>query len=399
MPTILQVNVTANIGSTGRIAEQIGKAAIAEGWSSYIAYGRHAGASESTLVRVCTSFESRIHYHLSKLTDREGLFSYCATLRFIRKIKQIKPDVIHLHNIHGAYLNYKLFFNYLNRSGIPVIWTLHDCWPFTGHCTYFDEPNCYKWESGCEQCPYSCSYPASLFADASSKNYKLKKNLFGANKQLYLVPVSNWLLNFVKRSFLSHCDSRVLHNGIDLHKFCIKPTPQNNKYRIIGVAIPWDRRKGLSDFYALRDKLDKDKYEIMLVGLTPKQISVLPDGIIGVSRTNSVEELAQLYSSADVFVNPTYADNYPTTNLESIACGTPIITYKTGGSPESVTEQTGAIVEQGDIDGIVNAIHSLEHQDRSELRKKCRAYAEEHFDKDKCFQKYMDLYKEILENK
>lgn len=397
---LLQINILANLGSTGRIAEQIGIVAMKQGWDSYIAYGRSIGKSHSMLIKVGNKLDMIYHGIVSRLFDRHGLASRIATRRLVKQIKYIKPDIIHLHNIHGYYLNYKILFEYLARTKIPVVWTLHDCWSFTGHCAYFDEPNCYKWHVECNSCPVIHSYPKSVFADRSNKNYRLKQELFGTmSERLYLVPVSEWLLNFTKESFLNKSKALVIHNGVDLQKFNIQSTSYSNKYTIIGVAMPWSKRKGLSDFVVLRKKLDPSKYDIILIGLTDSQIKDLPHGIIGRKGTHSIEELAYLYGSADVFINPTYADNFPTTNLEALACGTPVITYRTGGSPESVTPQTGVVVEQGDVEGIINAIQMLEQRDRDELRKACRTYAEEHFDKDKCFQKYIDLYKEILSKK
>lgn len=239
-----------------------------------------------------------------------------------------------------------------------------------------------------------------MIVDMSKRNYKLKKSLFGSlGKTLYLVSVSEWLYKFTKESFLYDSKGIVIHNGIDLEKFNVVLTPKANRFVILGVAMPWDKRKGLTDFYQLRECLDINKYDIVLVGLSEEQIKALPSGIIGKTRTNSIEELVRLYCSADVFINPTYADNFPTTNIEALACGTPVITYRTGGSPEAVTPQIGAVVKQGDVDGIINAIHMLEQRDRDELRKVCRTYAEEHFDKNKCFQQYIELYNEILSNK
>lgn len=398
MKTLLQINVSVNAGSTGRIAEQIGQLAIANGWESYIAYGRSKNKSLSKIIKIGNVVDILYHVFITRLFDKHGLGSRIATKRLIKQIKEIQPDIIHLHNIHGYYLNYKILFEYLATSGIPVVWTLHDCWAFTGHCSYFDKTDCYKWREVCKNCPCVSSYPASIIVDRSHKNYLQKLKLFTSiSDALYLVPVSDWLLGFIRESFLKKSKSRVIHNGVDLQKFNIQSTSSKNKYTIIGVAMPWSKRKGLSDFYALREKLDTEKYDIVLVGLTESQIQDLPQGIIGKTRTDSVEELAYLYGSADVFVNPTYADNFPTTNLEALACGTPVITYRTGGSPEAVTPQIGVVVEQGDVEGLVNAIYDMEQRNRNELRAACRAYAEKHFDTNNCFQKYIDLYKEILE--
>lgn len=397
MPRLLQINSTANWGSTGKIAEQIGQRAMACGWESYIAYGRRANPSSSELIKIGSSLSQAWHLAVSRLLDRHGLASTIATKRLIDQIRRIKPDVIHLHNIHGYYLNYEVLFSFLNSEQIPVVWTLHDCWSFTGHCAHFIDVGCDKWQKGCFDCKKHNGYPASL-ADCSKRNYALKQRLFGGNRRLHIVAVSNWLKALVDESFLGERPIRVIHNGINIDTF--KPTtiPTDGIVRIVGVSNVWSESKGIDDFYKLRERLSPEKYEITLVGLSEEQKKALPAGIIGVLRTNSAEELAELYGCANVFVNPTYADTFPTTNIEALACGTPVVTYRTGGSPEAVTTDTGLVVEQGDIDGLVAAITHIGQQGKHHYIDACRAYAEEHFDKDKCFDRYIALYDEILTN-
>jgi glycosyltransferase involved in cell wall biosynthesis len=274
----------------------------------------------------------------------------------------------------------------------------------TGHCAYFDSANCKRWQTGCYDCPLLGTYPRAK-RDNSPYNYKTKRKVFTSlGEKLHLVPVSNWLAEIVQESFLKESHVSVIHNGINVEAFtpcdsgalCAKYDIAGKRV-VLGVASPWSRRKGLHDFYKLHTLLPRDKYQIVLVGLSQQQIAELPEGIIALQRTHSVEELAQWYSLADVFLNATYEDNYPTTNLEAISCGTPVITYRTGGSPESVTPQTGRVVEQGDLDGVVKAIEELCAEDRDEMCKRCREYAIEHFDRDKNFEKYIDLYEELLE--
>ena len=405
MPTLLQINVTVNRGSTGRIAEQISDAAMACGWDSYIAYGRGAGKSSSKTIKIGSKIGVYIHALLTRITDRPGLYSRFATRKLIRKISAINPDIIHLHNIHGYYINYKILFEYLQNTDIPVVWTLHDCWSMTGHCTHFEYAKCDRWKTGCYDCSEKKSYPASLLIDRSRRNYIEKRELFTSVKNMTIVPVSNWLGGVVKESFLGKYDVEVIHNGIDISTF--QPLPSDIKERygivdkkiILGVASPWSRRKGLSDFFELHRHISSNKYQIVLIGLSEDQNKSLPNGIIGLPRTESVEALAQWYSVADVFVNPTYEDTYPTTNLEAISCGTPVVTYKTGGSPESVTSETGQVVDKGDIAGLAKAIESLCAEDRESLRKRCREYAVAHFDKQECFKKYIDLYAEIIQKR
>lgn len=398
MPTLLQINSTANWGSTGKIAEQIGELVMSHGWDSYIAYGRYANNSQSQLIRIGSKVSQAWHLLISRLFDRHGLASKCATKRLIKKIEQIKPDIIHLHNIHGYYINYEILFNYLQSIDTPVVWTLHDCWAFTGHCAHFVEQECYKWRIGCDNCPLHDSYPKS-FSDRANKNYKLKSTLFRSRRNIAIVPVSNWLANFVQQSFLKDKQITVINNGIDTNVFYPQQTQEKEYYNILGVSSTWSNSKGLNDFYKLRTILDADKYHITLVGLTKQQIADLADGIIGIERTNSIQELAHIYSDASVFVNPTYADTFPTTNLEALSCGTPIVTYKTGGCPETICSNSGIIVEQGDIKALKIAIEQVCSNGKAYYNRACRKRAEEHFDKDRCFLQYLELYNELLKTR
>lgn len=394
---LLQINVTANIGSTGRIAEQIGATAMKYGWESYIAYGRGASKGKSRLIQIGSIWSILWHGVITRVFDKHGLGSTMATRQLIRKIIKLQPDIIHLHNIHGYYLNYKILFNYLKTTNIPVVWTLHDCWAFTGHCAHFVEADCSKWMSQCYDCPLKFSYPKS-FVDRSKKNYLLKRTLFSALRdQLTIVTVSSWLKDYVDRSFLN--SSRVLniYNGIDLNVFSPKIASsriKTSKKVVLGVSSIWNDSKGLGDFIKLRELLSPD-IVIYLVGLSRDKIS-LPEGIECIERTEDVEELAGIYSRADVFVNPTYADTFPTVNLESLACGTPVVSYITGGAPESISPSSGIVVEQGSVDGLAVAVNTILLNGKEYYSSSCRERAEALFDKELCFKSYIDLYKELL---
>ena len=403
MPTLLQINSVANTGSTGRIAEGIGLAAIKAGWKSYIAYGRYANPSRSELIKIGNKWDIWNHVLQTRLFDRHGLVSKQATKRLIQQIEEIKPDIIHLHNIHGYYLNYPILFEYLSKTNIPVVWTLHDCWPFTGHCAYFSYINCEKWKWQCKQCMNKKEYPTSLGLDNSNTYYLLRKKHFTSISNLTLVPVSDWLENLVRQSFLQNYQLKRIYNGVDTAIFHPMPTSNSilNKYPIpnsnfvLGVANVWEKRKGLQDFIQLRKFLPAF-YSIVLVGLNSRQITELPNGIIGIQRTENIEQLRDLYASALAFVNPTWEDNFPTTNLESLACGTPVITYRTGGSPEAISPETSFVVEQGDIQGMVNAIEKICQEGKENYSKACRDRAVRYFNKEERFQEYIDLYNQIL---
>lgn len=395
MPTLLQINVTANWGSTGRIAEQIGQSAIKSGWTSYIAYRWNHHPSMSKLIRVSGKYGMYFHYLGNYLLDKEGLFSSKDTKQLITRIKEIKPDVIHLHNIHDHWLNYKLLFEYLNQTDIKIVWTFHDCWSFTGHCFHFVTKNCDRWKTLCHDCPLQHEYPKTM-VDRSTKNFELKKKLFGGNKNLSIVACSEWMGNFVKESFLKDKPLVVIHNGVDLkvfHPTLPKKSFEDAKFRVLAVSNVWNKEKGINDIYKLREVLS-DEYQITIVGLSDKQMKTLPPDIIGVQRTQNVQQLVDLYSESDVLINPTYADTFPTVNLEALACGTPIITYRTGGSPEAIDEKTGVVVEQGDIKGVIAALHRM--KESPFLVEDCQKRVESFFEKDRCFERYVNLYSNLI---
>lgn len=395
MPRLLQINVTANWGSTGRIAESIGQCVLRHGWESYIAYGRYSRSSQSQLVRIGTALDPYCHYGEQRIFDNEGLCSRRATEKFIATLRTLSPDVVHLHNIHDHYLNYKLLFEYLNSTSIQVVWTFHDCWAFTGHCFHFVTCGCTKWQHGCSLCPLCHSYPNTLL-DGSERNYNLKQSLFTANPRLTIVPCSDWMASLVKSSFLKDKKIHTIHNGVDLKVF--SPSSSSVKaddapFTVLAVSSVWSREKGLYDIYQLRQLLPSS-YKMLVVGLSPKQIKRLPAGIVGIPRTHDVQQLVSLYHQADVLINPTYADTFPTVNLEALACGTPVITYDTGGSPEAVDAQTGIVVPQGDVQALSAAILRLKEHPLSSVA--CRQRAEALFDKDKCFDSYIQLYHQLL---
>ena len=399
MKKLLIINVTANSGSTGRIAEEIGQTAISNGFDTYFAYGRLARESKCKLIKIGKKLNVRLHGIESRLFDNHGFSSRIATKRFIKEIEKIKPDIINIHNLHGYYINVKILFEYLNKTNIPIVWTFHDCWPFTGHCSYFDRYNCTKWKTECHSCPNKHGYPSSLLLSRAKRNFYKKRKLFSNYKKTTIVTPSNWLSDITKQSFFKGKNIITINNGTDLTTFKIvngnKRLSLNlqNKKIVLGVASIWDKRKGFDDFIRLNELLS-DEYKIILVGLNKKQIETLPENIIGIERTESVHELAELYSMADVFVNPTYSDNFPTTNIEALACGTPVITYKTGGSPEAIDEMTGIVVEQGNINKLKEAIESVA-KDKAMYTERCRERAVNLYNKQDRFNDYINLFNSL----
>ncbi len=359
---VLMINSVCGIRSTGRICTDIADRLFADGHEVKIAYGRETVPDKyrKYAIKIGTDKDQKFHGIRTRLLDEHGFGSKKETVEFLKWADSFDPDLLWLHNIHGYYINVEILFSWIkSRPNMHVKWTLHDCWAFTGHCTYFTMAKCKQWKTHCENCPQKKKYPASIFRDNSKYNFDRKKVAFTGAKNLTLITPSHWLANLVKQSFLKEYSVEVHYNTIDTSVF--KPTPGDFRQRyglqgkkvILGVASVWDERKGLEDFIKLSNMVN-DEYAIVLVGLSEKQIKELSDKIIAISHTNSTSELAEIYTAADVFFNPTYEDNYPTTNLEAQACGTPCITYKTGGSVESVPKEN--VVNQG---GIIEAINLI----------------------------------------
>lgn len=392
---VLQINTGVNTGSTGRIAEDIGKLLIGKGHESYIAYGRGNRPSASRLIRIGNNFDVYMHGLRTAITDRHGFGSMAATKALVREIDNIRPDVIGMHNLHGYYLNIEVLFNYFSQKNIPLVWTLHDCWSFTGHCTYFDDINCGKWQTGCGHCPKLRKYPASYVSDSSNINYLDKNRLFNSVSKMEIVVPSAWLGGLVKQSFLSKWPVHVLHNGVDISVFA--PMEGDLKQRlglegkkvVMGCASIWDKRKGLDDLVKLKDLLPAD-YAVVAVGVSEQQLKTLPAGILGVTRTESVQQLVEYYNMASVFVNPTYQDNFPTTNIEALACGTPVVTYETGGSPEAVDGHTGLIVPKGNLEAMAAAVQKVAETGKANYGPHCRERAMTHFNKNTQFSAYVE---------
>ena len=400
---ILQINTIANSGSTGRIAEGISVLANQYGFDSVIAYGRWAVPSQTPLVKIGKKQDYLWHGIESRVFDNHGLASRKATLQFLNKIAIFKPNIIHLHNIHGYYLNYPLLFEYLANEKIPIVWTLHDCWPFTGHCVYYDFCGCNRWKTQCHHCPQKKTYPASFLFDRSKQNYADKKHFFTLPENMTIVPVSQWLSNQVAESFLKNYPRKVIYNGIDTDVF--HPYNQNEmkvkfgwqgKKILLGVASTWSPRKGLKDFIKLSQILPED-FLIVLVGLSEEQKKMLPANIQGIARTESTAELAQLYSAADIVLNLSREETFGLTTVEGFSCGTPGIAYNTTASPELFSaDKNGFIVEPGDIDKLSQAVHTLANKDKSTYIDSCRNYVLDNFRMQDRFAEYINLYNQLL---
>ncbi len=386
-------------GSTGRIMFQLADKVKECGGNALCTAGfTWSKCEREDFFQTSGLFEKKLHTELSKITGKHGGYSRSSTKKLISKIKDFDPDVIHLHNIHGWFLNFEMLFDYLKKSNKKIVWTLHDCWSFTGYCPHFDMLGCEKWKTGCFECPYS-GYPKTYF-DCSETQYKRKKELFSGIHGLSIVTPSLWLKSKVEDSFLREYPIHVINNGIDLSIF--KPCSDKSvlekygvktKYTVLGVSYGWDNKKGLDAFISLSETLG-DKYTVVLVGTDEALEKKLPKNIVAIRRTQNQKELALLYSSADVFVNPTLEDTFPTVNMEALACGTPIAAYKTGGSVEIPDNTCGIMVEKRDILGLEKAIRKI-CEEKTFSKNNCRIRAKS-FDKGLFENNYMDLYRSMI---
>ena len=397
---IFQINGGV-FGSTGKIMFSVAKLARSEGMEvvccSPITVTNKDKEPEESYIKIGSYNSRRICRLLDIVTGHEGHSAFFVTLRLISQIKRFAPDIIHLHNIHGSYINLPLLFNHIKKNNIKTVWTLHDCWSFTGHCPHFDMIGCDKWQSGCHNCALYKDYPESSY-DNSALMYRKKKKWYKDLSRLTLVTPSCWLAEKVKQSFMSEHDVKVINNGIDLDIF--KPTASNfkekydceDKFVVLGVAFGWNDKKGLDVLCELAHCLD-DRYRIVLVGTDEETDKKLPQNVISIHRTQDQKELAQIYTAADLMVNTTREDTFPTVNIESLACGTPVVTFETGGSPEILDDTCGSVVSRDDIDSLVLEIKRI-CEEKPYAADACVLRAKR-FDRNDKFKEYIDLYRSI----
>lgn len=404
MPKLLIINVALNWGSTGRISEQVGVLARNEGWEVMIAHGaRYQNPSEFDHYQVSTPLEERVHWLISQLCDGQGRGSWLATRRFLKKIESFKPDVVHMHVIHGYYMNYGLLMNYFKEKNIPVVWTLHDCWAFTGHCAYFTAANCEKWKTQCEQCPIPHDFPTT-YIDRSKENFDRKKGVYGDMQNLVLAPVSQWLGDLVKESFLGKHEINVVYNGIDVDVFRPSETDFkkklgiDGKHLLLGVAQGFDERKGLRDFFKLSEMLSED-YQVVMLGAMEEEIAIAPPSVIALPKTESLQDLVEAYSAADILLSLSYEETFGLTPVEAMACGTPAIVYNNTAQPEHITPEIGFVVENGDLDTLVARIKTICENGKINYSTECRKRAVKVYDKNKCYRRYIDLFTRLIQNK
>ena len=397
---IFQLNTVCGIKSTGRIAVEIGRLVEKDGGQCMIGCGANdvPPEAEHMAYKTLSVPHRRLYSLITKLFDADTRFNASGTRKLIREIERFAPNVIHLHNIHGGYLHAGVLFRYLQKKNIPVVWTLHDCWPFTGHCAYFDYSGCEKWKTRCHHCPQQRSYPVCIGLDNSKGNHARKRRLFTSLDNLTMVTPCEWMKEPLGQSYMGKYPVRTIYNGVDLSSF--RPVESNIRRRygledgrlVLAVASDWDERKGLRYLVEAAAKLGKD-YHFVIIGLSSAQVAELPEGMTGIEHTANVQELVEWYSAADCLANPSMEDNMPMVNLEALACGTPVVTFRTGGCPEAVDEGTGIVVDKADVDGLCDTIRRM--TPKTEACKAACLKRSERFSAASTFENYLALYREL----
>lgn len=400
---VLEINTVYGIGSTGKIVSDLYEMLTGQGHECVIAYARGEAPENIRTIKIGNKWDVYYHGIMTRITDRHAMYSVRATKKLVEDIRRYEPDLIHLHNLHGYYLDIRTLFAFLKEYDRPVVWTLHDCWTYTGHCSHYTNVGCYRWKSQCEHCPQKKEYPASMLLDNSYQNYRIKKELFTSIRKMHLVTPSVWLKGEVEQSFFKGIPCTAVPNGLELETYYLKQGNEQEKLKetyglsgkkvVLGVANVWTKQKGYEDFIELSGHLPEE-YQVVMVGLNEKQLKELPETIAGYPRTVGLSELADFYRMADVYFNGSCQETMGMTTGEAICCGTPAIVYNATAVPESVHEGCGIVLEPGDVKGVAEAVQQICNEPTPwyEGCKKDRI----RFDKAIFLDAYDRIYKEML---
>ena len=398
---IAYINVVAGYGSTGRLIDALSEM---DGVTAKVYFGRKQNLSKIDTYRI-TGFTGNINHAVQTfLFDNQALCNTAETKRMIEDLKAFQPDLIHLHNLHGYYLNITVLFDFLRQISVPVVWTLHDCWAFTGHCAHYEAVGCNQWKTECIHCPQLNQYPITWNGSNVKRNYDLKKELFTSlGSRLHLATPSQWLYDQVKMSFLGNIDCRVISNGINLNIFRPQESDFRNQYHIgarkliVACASIWTERKGLRHLIELSEQMPESTV-LCVVGLARKQKKLFNNNVICIERTDSVQQLAEIYSSADLFVNPTLEETFSLVNVESQACGCPVATFRSGGSTEMISGKSGIVVNDNSTEGLLDAVFGIS-EGRYCFDRNCCIVNAKRFSLENMYDGYIKLYQGILEGK
>lgn len=396
---VVQINAVYEYSSTGRTTTEMHEYLCAKGIESYVFCTNQSNPSKN-IFRFSSGLDMKIHSALSRLLGLQGMFSYFSTKKLLAKLKQIKPDVVHLRVLHSNCINLPLLLRYLAKHNIATVLTLHDCWYFTGHCCYFVDSKCNRWKNGCGHCPDLKNWNTSLFFDNSAKLLALKKELFGNIKKLAVVGVSDWVTEFIKDSILKEAKIvKRIYNWIDISKFTPRDTKVIRKkigisekdFVVLGVAQIWSPSKGLDSFIKLAQRCPDIK--IAIVGKVLE--TNLPDNIILLGVVSDTQQLIDYYSMADVFFNPSQRETFGKVTIEAMAAGTPAIVYRATASPELIKDGCGYVVDNGSIKETVEKIKTIQKETKHRYSQNCRQYVLDNFSKGMIVNKYIHLYEQL----
>ncbi len=395
---VLQINACYGYLSTGIIVEDIEKLLIENGCESYIGYQSKA-KEMSNGYKIGTGLDRKFHGLYSRIFGKQGYVSKNQTRKFLKWVDEIKPDIVHLHNLHSNYLNFNILISYLAENNIKTVYTFHDCWAFTGKCTHYSFVKCNKWKEACGNCPKNKHEVPSLFFDVTSKVIKDRTEHLNKISDLTIVSCSNWMKKQVELSHLTPKKVVTIYNGVNTNIF--KPHENsfrkdyslNDKFVILGFANKWCLENNMAGVKSLVEQL-KDDEKIVIVGCNEEQKKYFSayKKVIALGFIKDRLELSDIYASSNVFVNLTYEDTLPTVNMESLCCETPVITFNSCGSPELVSNENGMVVEQGNFDAIRKSIDIIKNDGIKVDYNKVK----EVFDREKCYKKYIDLYRQIV---
>ncbi len=396
---VLQINAVYGQGSTGVIVKDIDEALQENGYKSFVAYA-NCNTIPNNGFKIGNKIDHKVHGMLTRTLGKQAYSSVLSTNKLLRYIDIINPDVIHLHNLHSNYINLNMLLKYIIKNDIKTVITLHDCWFFTGKCFHYIADQCTKWQTECNTCPRLKKDVPSWFFDQTSKVFNDKKRYFELISDLVVVGVSNWISNEAKKSFFKDKEIATIHNGVDTVIF--KPMESNfrkknnieDKFVILGMANKWLLPNNNPSLKYISNNLGEN-YVLVLVGCSEAEKHNLPANVIGLGYVNNKEELARIYSMADVFVNTTWEDSFPTVNIESISCGTPVITFDSCGSPEAIDKDTGLIVPQGNYKQLWKAIMEIKQKGKHYYQQRCVEYGREKYNKNDRYTDYILLYEEI----
>lgn len=400
---VVQINSVYNKGSIGRTTAEIHEALRKTGNESYV-YTSVSEDEDKNVFRIGNTFDHKLHSLLSKIFGLQGYFSYSATWKLIRHLKEIAPDIVHLRNLHANYINLPMLLKYLAREDIATVLTLHDCWFITGKCCYYTHVNCNKWKTECHNCPALKYDNVSWFLDRSRKVFNDKKKLFNAIPRLAVYGNSQWTTDQAKQSFLKNAkyvgriynwiDQQIYHevNCNDLkHKYSL-----DDKFVILGVSQGWSNRKGLNIFVELAKRIP-DSVIVLIGKMNCKE--TLPSNIISVGQIQNIEELCKFYSLSDVFINPSLQETFGKVSAEALCCGTPIIVNNATANPELVGPKCGYVVKNNDIEEYVFYINEILRLGKKFFSEHCIQFASSNFDKDINILEYLELYKLLYNSK